>query len=74
MSNDNPITPADEKALAMYYAYAALVRALCLNGSLSQDQLMHELAGANQQLHRIGETGAADFLGQIAQNLQAIDD
>ncbi len=73
-SKPSPVTPADEKALAMYYAYAALVRALCLNGSLSLDELMSQLAGANQQLHRIGETEAATFLGQIAQNLQAIDD
>ena len=74
MSENAPTTPADEKALAMYYAYAALVRALCLNGALTQDQLMQQLAGANQQLHQIGEAGAAQFLGQIAQNLQSIDD
>lgn len=76
MSNENnpSYTPADEKALAQYYAYAALVRALCKNGSLELDELLFELAGANQQLHRIGEVGAAGFLGAIAQNLQAIDD
>ena len=74
MSDREPINPGDEKALAMYYAYAALVRALCLNGALTQDQLMQQLAGANQQLHQIGEAGAAEYLGQIAQNLQSIDD
>jgi hypothetical protein len=69
-----PITPADEKALAMYYAYAALVRALCKNGTLTLDQLLAQLAGANQQLHALGELGAAQFLGAMAQNLQSIDD
>lgn len=70
----NTPTPADEKALAMYYAYTALVRALCINGAITQDDLMKQLAGANQQLQRIGETGAAEFLGALAQSLQGIDD
>lgn len=76
MSDDKtpPIAPADEKVLAMYYAYAALVRALCKNGTLTFDQLLPQLAGANQQLHAMGELGAAGFLGSIAQNLQNIDD
>ena len=76
MDSDNQpaYSPADEKLLAMYYAYAALVRALCLNGSLTNDQLLSQLAGANQQLHALGEVGAADFLGSMAQNLLAIDD
>ena len=69
-----PITPADEKSLALYYAYAALVRALCKNNTLKLDDLLAQLAGANQQLHRIGETGAATFLGSVAQNRQAIDE
>lgn len=70
----NTPTPADEKALAMYYAYTALVRALCTSGAITQDDLMKQLAGANQQLQRIGETGAAGFLGALAQSLQGIDD
>ncbi len=77
MSDDHQppsITPADEKALALYYAYAALVRALCKNGTLNFDQLLPHLAGANQQLHAMGELGAAQFLGAIAQNLHNIDD
>lgn len=74
MDENKDITPADEKALAMYYAYASLVRALCLNGSLSSDQLYQQLAGSNQRLHELGETGAAAYLGQIAQSLQAIDE
>lgn len=73
MNEDEPITPADEKALAMYYAYAALVRALLQSGALTHDALMAQLAGANQQLHRIGETGAAAHLGQMAQSLQGLD-
>jgi hypothetical protein len=70
----NTPTPADEKALALYYAYAALVRALCKSGALTQDALMEQLAGANQQLHRVGEVGAAALLGSMAQNLWTIDD
>ena len=57
-----------------HQANSALVRALCKNGSLTLDQLMVQLAGANQQLHRIGEISAAEFLGQMAQNLQAVDE
>lgn len=74
MNESEPITPADEKALAMYYAYAALVRTLCKNGTLTFDQLLPHLAGANQQLHAMGEIGAAQFLASMAQNLQNIDD
>jgi hypothetical protein len=68
-----PITPADEKALAMYYAYTALARALCLNGSLKLQDLMTQLEGAHQQLHRIGEDGAAQFLGSMRDNLKGLD-
>ncbi len=70
----NTPTPADEKALAMFYAYSALVRALCKSGAITQDDLMKELAGANQQLQRIGELEAAGFLGGLAQSLHAIED
>lgn len=70
----NEHSPADAKALALYYAYAALVRALCKNGALTFDQLLPELAGVNQQLHAMGEVDAATALGAMAQNLQNIDD
>lgn len=68
------ITPADEKALALYYAYAALARTLIKSGVITHDAFMANLAGANQQLLRIGETGAAALLGAMAQNLLAIDE
>lgn len=67
-------SPADAKALALYYAYAALVRALCKTGAMQLDELLLQLAGANQQLHAMGELDAAEALGAMAQNLQNIDD
>jgi len=70
----NDYTPADEKSLALCYAYTALVRALCKSGALTQDDLFVQLAGATQQLERIGESGAAAFLGSMAQNLLAADE
>ncbi len=63
-----------EKHLAMYYAYTALTRALIKSGVLTSDALFEQLAGATQQLARIGEQGAATHLGSIAQNMQGIDD
>lgn len=65
-------TPADEKALAMYYAFAALVQTLSADGVLDMDHLFQNLAGATQQLENIGETGAATFLGSMNLNLTGI--
>ncbi|MGQ0530006.1 MAG: hypothetical protein ACT4PG_09375 [Panacagrimonas sp.] len=65
---------ADEKALALNFAYTALVRALCKNGALTLDQLMFHLAGATQRLDQIGESGAAAMLGAMAEGLQAVDE
>ncbi|TAL45711.1 MAG: hypothetical protein EPN89_11915 [Methylovulum sp.] len=70
--NENNYTPADEKALAMYYAYAALVKTLSDSGHLQMDDLFKNLAGATQQLGSIGETGAAAFLGAMSENLTSI--
>lgn len=70
--SEEPITPADEKALAMYYAYAALARTLQQSGHLEMDHLFTHLSGARQQLERIGESGAARYLGSIAENLTAL--
>lgn len=66
-------TQADHKALAMSYAYTALVRALVHSGSLSMDALMANLAGATQQLERIGESDAAFYLGEFSTTLLRID-
>ena len=63
---------ADEKALAMYYAYTALAKTLSDSGVLDMDHLFSNLAGATQQLERIGETGAATALGAVCENLTAI--
>ena len=63
---------ADEKALALYYAYAALVKTLSEAGALDMDHLFSNLAGATKQLERIGETGAASALGAICEKLTAI--
>jgi len=68
------MSSADEKCLALYYAYAALVRALCKSGALQHDELMVQLAGARGQLDRLGETEAATFLAAVAQNLLAVDE
>lgn len=66
------ITPADEKALALYYAYAALVKTLKESGHVEMDHLFANLAGATQQLQRIGEDGAASCLGAMCENLTGI--
>jgi hypothetical protein len=65
-------TPADEKALAMYYAYTALVKTLHDDGVLNMDHLFQNLAGATKQLRTIGEHNAAEFLGAMSENLTAI--
>ena len=65
-------TPADEKALALYYAQTALLKTLKESGHLDMDHLFKNLAGATRQLESIGETGAASFLGSVAQNWTAI--
>jgi len=65
-------TPADEKALALSYAYTALVKTLADSGAMSMDDLFRNLAGAHDALERIGETGAARLLGAVAESLQSI--
>ena len=69
---DNIPNPADEKALAMYYAYAALVKTLHDSGVIDMDHLFQNLSGATGQLSAIGETGAAFYLGSMCENLTAI--
>lgn len=63
---------ADEKSLALYYAMTALVKTLKESGHLDADHLFQNLAGSNLQLQRIGESGAAKFLGSMAENWTAI--
>ena len=67
-------TPADQKALAMSYAFTALVKALYKSGALTQDDLFQELAGATQSLQRVGEVDAARLLGDLAQSFQGVED
>ena len=63
---------AEERALALYYAYTALVKTLVDDDVLDRDHLFSNLAGARKQLDRIGETGAAAALGSMSENLTAI--
>lgn len=63
-------TDADEKALAMLYAYTALVKSLVDQDVLSIDVLHGNMLGATLQLERIGETGAAEHLRQIHDSLE----
>lgn len=65
-------TPADEKALAMTYAFTALVKTMVDTELLDRDHLFSNLAGARAQLERIGETGAAELLGALNESLLRI--
>lgn len=65
-------TPADEKALALTYAFTALVKTLADAGTLDKDQLFSNLAGARGQLERIGESGAAQLLAALNESLLRI--
>ena len=71
MNEQNP-TPADEKVLAMYYAYVALVKTLSESEAIDMDHLFKNLSGATKQLSKIGEVGAASFLGSVCENLTGI--
>jgi hypothetical protein len=62
----------DEKVLAMCYAYTALAKSLVDTGMLNADHLLSNLDGAHKQLERIGETGAADALAAIRENLHGL--
>ena len=72
MARRRKFTDADEKVLAMYYAYTALVKTLADADALEMDHLFSNLAGARKQLERLGETGAASALGSVAENLTSI--
>lgn len=65
-------TPADEKCLALNFAMTALVKSLFDQGHLNIDLFFKELAGAREHLERLGETGAANLLGSMAEELQRI--
>lgn len=67
-----PFTPADEKALALVYAYTALVKTLKEANVINMDHLFRELAGAQSAATRVGETGAAQHLAAVAQQLQGL--
>ena len=66
------ITPADEKALALSYAFTALVKTLVDSGALDRDHLISNLAGARMQLEAIEESGAAAMLGAMNESLMRI--
>lgn len=55
-------TPTDEKVLAGYYAWIALVRTLQNQGVLDMALLNGQLADAIQNLNMHGETGAAEHV------------
>jgi len=70
--DDHDITPADEKALALTYAFTALVKTLSDSGVIEMDHLFSNLAGAHGALVRVDETGAAELLGSLNESLQRI--
>ncbi len=70
--NKPGFTPADEKFLAMSYAFTALVKTLIDSESMDRDHLFSNLAGARAQLERIGETGAERMLGYLNESLLRI--
>ncbi|MFZ5483523.1 MAG: hypothetical protein ACOZB0_04760 [Pseudomonadota bacterium] len=47
------ITPADEKALALNFAFTALIKTLVDSDALDLDHLFSNLAGARTQLEAI---------------------
>jgi len=65
-------TPANEKSLALSYAFTALVKTLVDAGVIDRDHLFSNLSGARAQLERIGETGAAALLGALNESLLRI--
>ena len=65
-------TPADEKALALSYAFTALVKTMVDNGVIDRDHLFSNLAGARAALERVGETGASEMLGYLNESLLGI--
>lgn len=71
MSNA-PYSPADEKALALVYAYQALVKTLIDKEIIGADDLFRELAGAQGAAQRVGEYGAAKLLASLAEQLQGL--
>lgn len=70
--SENPVTPADEKALALVYAYQALTKVLIDRQIISSDDLFRELAAAQSAAQRAGETATAELLGSLAQSLQGL--
>ncbi len=66
-------TPTDEKALALLYAYQALVKALSQARALQMDDLFRELANAQASARDVGEVGAARLLATLAEQLQGIE-
>lgn len=69
---ENDYTPADETALALSYAFTAVVKTLVDSGAIERDHLFSNLAGARTQLERIGEAGAAEKLGALNESLLRI--
>lgn len=72
MTENQYPTPADEKALALSYAFTALVKTLSDSGAISMDHLFSNLSLARTQLEEIGETNAAQLLGFLNETFQRI--
>ncbi|ECW1082326.1 hypothetical protein F3U23_17525 [Salmonella enterica] len=58
-------TPTDEKQLALFAAYIALVRALQANKSLDPSDLIIQLEQVEHRYQIVGETGAALHLSEL---------
>ena len=69
---EKPYTDTDEKALAMSYAYQALVKTLLDQGVISRESLNANLADAGRWLTRTGEAGASERLADLYEKLSGI--
>lgn len=61
MSENNP-TQENTEALALTYAFVALVKSLKLSGNLDTDHLFQNLNAATTQLERLGKNEAATYI------------
>lgn len=71
MSEEHPI-PSSEKAVALCYAYEALVKTLHDDGIMDIDHLFKNLAKQHEQLALNESTEAVCFFDQLAEKLTLI--
>lgn len=69
---EKSFTGADEKCLALTFALTALVKTLVDSEVIDRDHLFSNLAGAQERLAALGETGAAHLLGSLNESLLGI--